>query len=137
MINYILDTNICIYYFKGLYKLDEKLKSVNINSCSISEITIAELKFGIENSKSTKKDENRRVVESFIDSISIIPIISSFNIYAKEKVRLRRMGIVIDEFDLLIGSSAIANNLTLITKNIKHFENLDKIKIENWAEDVI
>ncbi|MEK7432234.1 MAG: type II toxin-antitoxin system VapC family toxin [Cyanobacteriota bacterium] len=131
---YLLDTNICIYYFKGLYDLDKKIKEIGISNCSISEITIAELKFGVENSSSTKKEENRKMVESFINSINITPIVLSLDVYAREKSRLRKKGLVIDEFDLLIGSSAIANNLILVTKNIKHFENLDGIKIENWTE---
>lgn len=134
MTKYLLDTNICIYYFKGLYQLNKKFKDVGISNCTISEITIAELKFGVENSSSTKKEDNRKIVQSFIDSIKITPIVLSLDIYAKEKSRLRKKGFVIDEFDLLIGSSAIANNLTLVTKNIKHFEKLDDIIIENWTE---
>jgi len=37
-----------------------------------------------------------------------------------------------DEFDLLIGVTAIENKLTLVTDNFKDFERLDRIKIENW-----
>lgn len=135
MTEYLLDTNICIYYFKGLYNLDRKFKEIGISNCSISEITIAELKFGVENSNSTKKEENRKVVQSFINSINVIPIFLSLDIYAVEKSRLRKQGFVIDEFDLLIGSSAIASNSILVTKNIKHFEKLNGIKIENWAQE--
>jgi len=39
-----------------------------------------------------------------------------------------------DEFDLLIGASAIENKLTLITYNIRDFEQLNEIKVENWLE---
>jgi len=45
---------------------------------------------------------------------------------------LRKSGKPIDDFDLLIGATAIANDLILVTNNIKHFENLKKIKLENW-----
>lgn len=37
-----------------------------------------------------------------------------------------------DEFDLLIGVTAIENKLTLVTDNAKDFERLDGVKIENW-----
>lgn len=37
-----------------------------------------------------------------------------------------------DEFDLIIGITAIENNLTLITDNVKDFKNLVGLKIENW-----
>ncbi len=60
-----------------------------------------------------------------------IPIYGSIKRYAKEKVRLRRIGKPMhDEFDLLIGVTAIANKLTLV----KDFESMKGIKIENWFE---
>ena len=54
-------------------------------------------------------------------------------LYAKEKVRLRKIGKPLhDEFDLLIGVTAIENKLVLITNNEKDFKHLQGIKIENW-----
>ena len=55
------------------------------------------------------------------------------NYDAKEKVRLRKIGKPMnDEFDLLIGVTAIENKLTLVTDNTKDFDRLDGIKLENW-----
>ena len=45
MKGYLLDTNICIFYMKGRYQLDEKIAKVGQNNCYISEITVAELLF--------------------------------------------------------------------------------------------
>ncbi len=132
MRKYLLDTNICIYFLKGQYSIDEKIKSVGVENCFISDITVAELKFGAENSK--QKAKNRKVIESFIDSIQILPIITCLDTYAKEKSRLRKGGMIIDEFDLLIGSSAIENHMVLVTRNTKHFERLRNLEIVNWAE---
>jgi len=42
-------------------------------------------------------------------------------------------GNIIDDFDLLIGSTAIVNDMILVTNNEKHFERLNHIKIENWT----
>jgi len=132
MRKYLLDTNICIYFLKGQYNIDEKIKSVGVENCFISDITVAELKFGAENSK--QKAKNRKVIENFIDSIQILPIITCLDTYAKEKSRLRKTGMIIDEFDLLIGSSAIENHMVLVTRNTKHFERLRNLEIENWTE---
>ena len=53
--------------------------------------------------------------------------------YAKEKVRLRKLGTPInDEFDLLIGVTAVENKLTLVTDNSKHFDAISGLKIQNW-----
>lgn len=132
MKKYLLDTNICIYFLKGQFNIDKKLKSVGVENCFISEITVAELKFGAENS--VQKEKNRKVIENFIDSIQILPIISCLDTYAKEKARLRKKGLTIDEFDLLIGSSSIENNMVLVTRNVKHFSRLKNCTIENWID---
>jgi len=55
--------------------------------------------------------------------------------YAQEKARLRKQGTPLDDFDLLIGASAVANNLILVTNNVKHFERIEGITIENWAQE--
>jgi tRNA(fMet)-specific endonuclease VapC len=99
----------------------------------VTEITIAELKFGVENSDHQEK--NRKTIDEFVNKFTIIPIFSSLDIYAKEKARLRRKGKPLDDFDLLIGATAISNNLTLVTKNISDFERIEGIEIENWAVD--
>lgn len=64
----------------------------------------------------------------------ILPIFNSIPIYAKEKVRLRKKGIMISDFDLLIGSTSIANELIMITENVKEFERISSIEIENWVQ---
>ena len=64
MKKYLLDTNICIYFIKGQFELDRKIVEVGERNCFISEMTVAELKYGVENSK--KPDELRHIVEAFI-----------------------------------------------------------------------
>ena len=61
-----------------------------------------------------------------------MPIFNLLSIYAKEKARLKKSGKILDDFDLLIGATAIANNLILVTENEKHLARMSKINIENW-----
>ena len=131
MNGYLLDTNICIYYIKGKFNLDKKFDAVDENSLFISEITLAELKFGVENS--AFPDSNRTVLQNFLSGIQVLPIFDSLDIFAKEKARLRKSGTPVDDFDLLIGACAIVNNMVLVTNNAKHFKRLDGIVIENWT----
>jgi len=130
---YLLDTNICIYYLRGKYNLDQKFDAAGDQSLFISEITLAELKFGVENS--AFPDKNRRVLQHFLSGVQILPIFGSLDIYAKEKVRLRKLGTPVDDFDLFIGASAVAYNMVLVTNNAKHFERIKGIVIENWAKN--
>ena len=128
---YLLDTNICVFFLRGKLNLDEVIRDKNPENCFVSEITVFELRYGAENSENPTK--SHKAVDLFINGITVIPIYSSIKKYAKEKVRLRKIGKPMhDEFDLLIGVTAIENKLTLVTDNEKDFVNIDGIEIENW-----
>ncbi|MBW8334946.1 MAG: type II toxin-antitoxin system VapC family toxin [Prolixibacteraceae bacterium] len=130
MEKYLLDTNICIFYLKGKFELNEKIKQVGLQNCFISEITLAELKFGAE--CSNRIQENMEMVDDFAKEITIVPIFNSLDVYAREKARLKKSGKMLDDFDLLIGATAIANKLIMVTENGKHLDRMSEISIENW-----
>lgn len=94
-------------------------------------MTVAELKYGIENSKTV--EAMRLIVEAFIPKFAIIPIFKSLDVYAKEKVKLRKQGQPIDDFDILIGATAVVNGLIMVTNNISHLNRIDNILIEDWT----
>ncbi|MBK8672430.1 MAG: hypothetical protein IPN93_05425 [Bacteroidetes bacterium] len=48
MKKYLLDTNICAYFLNGKFDLEVKIDKVGFENCVVSEITIAELKYGVE-----------------------------------------------------------------------------------------
>jgi tRNA(fMet)-specific endonuclease VapC len=128
---YLLDTSICVFFLRGKLNLDDLIRQKGRENCFISEITVLELRYGAENSDNPAN--SHKAVDSFVNGLSIIPIYGSIRRYAKEKVRLKNIGKPNhDEFDLLIGVTAVENRLTLVTDNAKDFERLDGIKIENW-----
>lgn len=130
---YLLDTSTCVFFLRGRLDLDKIVKEVGLENCYISEITVAELRFGAENSDDPIK--SNKAVDVFFKGLTIIPIFGSIKRYAIEKVRLRKIGKPInDEFDLLIGVTAIENQLILVTDNIEDFKLLNGIQIENWFE---
>lgn len=131
MKKYLLDTNICIYYIKGLYSLKKKFESIGPENCFISEITLAELKFGVENS--IQKEKNQKALDNFLTGVQIVPIFHALDTYASEKTRLRKLGEVIDEFDLLIGATAVTHHFVMVTNNGKHFSRIKEIEIEDWT----
>jgi tRNA(fMet)-specific endonuclease VapC len=129
---YLLDTNICVFFLRGKFNLDNILKQKGLSNCCISEITVAELRFGAENSIDPIK--SHLAVDAFVNGLTIIPIFGAIRRYAKEKVRLRKQGTPInDEFDLLIGVTAIENQLILVTENVNDFKRLEDIQMENWV----
>lgn len=131
MKSYLIDTNICIYYIKGKFNLKAKFNLVPKSQRFISEITLAELKFGVKNSQ--HPDKNQVVLDDFLSGVQILPIFNSLELYATEKARLRKTGQIIDDFDLLIGVTSVANNMILVTNNESHFGRINNIKIENWT----
>ncbi len=132
MKDYLLDTNTCIYYMKGKYQLDKKFKSIHPNHLFISELAVAELKFAVANSQNAQR--NSLIFKEFMRDIQALPIFSALDIYATQKVRLKHIRPAIDDFDLLIGATALAHNMILVTDKSKYFTHLPNIKLENWAK---
>jgi tRNA(fMet)-specific endonuclease VapC len=127
---YLLDTNICIHFFRGKFNLIEKFESMGVENLAISEITLAELVFGAESSENPQK--NHDIIEKFASQVTILPIFDSIYKYGKEKARLRKSGVMISDFDLLIGCTSTENELIMVTENVKEFERISNITIENW-----
>ena len=132
MKKYLLDTNICIFCFKEKYGVQKRLQQTGYENCAISEITLAELVYGAECSADIEKNMN--IINNFIRHVKVIPVLNAIGTYAREKALLRKAGNMIDDLDIFIGATAIANDMILVTDNGKHLSRLSGIKIENWIE---
>jgi len=135
MKQYLLDTNVCVFLLRGQYAIDKKLDNVGLENCHISEITEAELKYGAELGHRKGLRQRMEHLNDFLASINILPISDAIDLYASEKARLRLAGTPADDdFDLLIGCTAIVNDMVMVTENLKHFKNYAGIRLENWIE---
>ena len=116
--------------FRNEGRVREMLLEVGTKNCYISEITIAELYFGLAKAEDKKRklDDIREVERLF----RVIPAYSSFKDYGELRCNLEHKGQRIDQFDLLIGATAIHHGMTLVTSNLKHFERIEGLNIENW-----
>lgn len=135
-IKYLLDTNICIHFIKNDKEIVQKIKYVGFDNCYISEITILELLYGVANSATLKQTENRKRLKELEDSFDdrVLLIRSAFENFSIQKVHLRKLGTLISDFDLLIGSTALINNLTLVSRNVKEMNRIEGLKLENWID---
>lgn len=133
----LIDTDIFSYYLKG----DEKVLT-NINhylsygfELKISLITYYEITSGLKAINAFKK---LRKFESIItDSNIVLPSLKSIDISAEIYGELRKKGQAVDDMDLLIAGIAIENQMILITNNVKHFDKIPDLKIQNWTiEDI-
>ena len=96
----------------------------------ISEITVAELYFGL--AKSSEKQRKMEDIREVQRLFRVIPVYSSFKEYGEIRQTLEHTGLRVDQFDLLIGATAIHHKMTLVTSNLKHFERIQGLEIENW-----
>jgi len=132
MPGYLLDTNICILLLRGREPVRQRLQAAGPDNCFISEITVAELYFGAEKSPNSQQEFLRTT--GFVASAQLAPIAPALRVYAQQRWRLQQLGQPLDDFDLLIGATAIANGLTMVTNNIRHFQRLPLPALEDWTQ---
>lgn len=129
---YLLDTDICIYWLKGVPAVLERVKTVGVSQIAISTITVAELYFGAYNS--AKIEENLARAEDFARQISIAPLDDLvLKAFGRIKADLRKQGQPLADFDLLIAGTVLANEFVLVTNNTQHYERIANLKLENWS----
>lgn len=120
-----------MFFLRGKLNLADIIREKGRGNCYLSEITVVELRYGAENSDNPVK--SHKAVDNFLSGLAVLPIFGCIKRYAQEKARLRRLGKPMhDEFDLLIGVTAIEHELILVTDNTKDFVRLEGIQLENW-----
>lgn len=132
MLKYLLDTNIVIYVIKRrpLEVLD--LFNANATRMAISVVTLAELLHGAE--KSAQPTSNLAVVEDFCSRLQVLSYTpKAAQHYGTIRTSLERMGQPIGVNDLHIAAHARSEGLVLVTNNIKEFEKVPALQIENWV----
>lgn len=132
MKQYLLDTNICAFLFRGKFGIEQRLRKIGLRNCHLSIVSYAELYYGCKNSNDF--DYNFQILNEFCDNVDIIGIEEIIPTFASEKTKLKRSGQLIEDFDILIGATALDYNMTLVTDNIKHMNRIEGLEIENWIE---
>jgi tRNA(fMet)-specific endonuclease VapC len=130
---YLLDTNICIYIINQYPKnIIAKIDRMNHSEIKLSSITIAELEYGA--SKSKRRDKNREIMLEFASSFEIIPFDSKdTEIYGILRAELERRGERIGPYDMQLASQALSRDYIFVTNNIKEFQRIRELRIENWG----
>lgn len=129
---YLLDTDTCMFLMRGNRKIAEMMDKAGFSNCAISEITKAELLTGMHYAKARNLNYNETGLINFLNSITVIPVSSAIERFSEEKARLIHEGMRIEDFDLLIGCTAVACSMVMVTNNISHFERISSIVLQNW-----
>ncbi len=129
----LLDTNICVYLIRKrppevLRRFDEYA----VGDIGLSSITTAELHFGAQ--KSQRPEGNLRALEQFLLPLTVVPFgQDAAAAYGRVRALLEGRGTPIGSLDTLIAAHALSLDLTLVTNNVREFERVPDLKVENWV----
>lgn len=133
MIRYLLDTDICIEIIRGKSSQTlVRLGELSAGSLAISSITLAELLFGA--AKSSDPSKNRAAVAHFIVPFDVLPFENdAANSYGLLRAELERSGTPVGAMDMLFAAQAMAENLVLVTNNLREFTRIAGLAVETWG----
>ena len=132
MLRYLLDTNICIYVIKARPRLMLESFNRHAGHMAISAITLSELLHGVE--KSAAPEQNLAAVENFCSRLDVLPYGPRASLhYGQIRTALERRGTPIGVNDLHIAAHARSEGLTLVSNNLREFERVPGLLLENWA----
>lgn len=124
---YLIDTDWIIDHLNGIESVTKKLEKFSTFGICTSVVSVAELYEGVYGSKNSGASLD--ALETFLEGITILSIDQeAYKIFGRERNKLRKQGIIIGDFDLLIASICLRYNLILLTNNKKHFEKIDSLK---------
>ena len=131
---YLLDTNICIYIAKRKPEgVSKRLQEMRPGDVGMSVVTYLELVFGAW--KSQQVESNLEKIEQLRRVIPVEPLDAGVGKhYGRIRAFLERKGLPIGAYDLLIAAHALTLGLTLVTNNVREFARIDGLALENWAD---
>ncbi|MCL1464351.1 type II toxin-antitoxin system VapC family toxin [Argonema galeatum] len=133
---YLLDTCVVSDFVKGEENTIKKLKSISPTEFFISFLTVMEVKYGLAiNPQRAVKIQP--IIETLINSITILPFGST---EAEQAAQIRSIlkiaGSPIGAYDVLIAATAITHNHIVVTSNVREFQRVPNLPIENWRSPV-
>lgn len=132
--NVVIDSDILIYFLKGQPEIVDKLSAQPMDNLYTTRINATELLYGAFSSM--KVEQNLTKISAFLANFKILEFDEKASlVFAKEKARLKKLGVMIADMDLMIASITVANGFALVSNNLTHFERIDGLAVERWLEN--
>ena len=132
MAGYMLDTDICIYVMKNRSQSAALRFAAATGEMCLSSIAFSELQFGVE--KSSRREQSFAAVQAFLAGVPILEFDAEAAVhYAQIRAVLERTGKPVGTHDMMIGGHARAAGLVVVTNNVREFERMPGVDLENWA----
>ena len=132
MLQYMLDTDICIFVLRNRPpELRERFNQLAETLC-LSTIALGELLFGAE--RSARPSENRLAVEALAARVEVLPFSAAAAAhFGQLRAELTALGAVCGAYDMLIAAHARSDGLTVVTNNLLEFGRVPGLRVENWV----
>ncbi len=130
--SYLLDTNACIRYLNSTNNpVFHRLNLLLPDVVFLCDIVKFELYYGAY--KSPNRDRNLANLKIFFEEFASLPFDGiAADICGYIRSELNRKGTPIGVYDLQIASIALANNLVLVTHNVREFSRIQGLQYEDW-----
>ena len=133
---FMLDTDTCIFLMRGESPaLAAKVQSVPLQQQVMSAVTFAELTYGVQASAAAKRKQNQSVLDSLVLHLAVLdwPQDAAKH-YAEIRTDLKKRGAQLGAADLMIAAHARAMGAIVVTNNVKDFERVKGLAVENWTK---
>lgn len=131
--NYLIDTNICIYLInRRPSNLIQKFMGFEVGELAVSAVTVAELQYGVAKNQHWRRNQQR--LDAFLRPLAVLPYDEAAGrVYGTIRAELERLGQPIGSLDTLIAAQALAHDLILVTNNEREFRRVAGLQVENWV----
>ncbi|MFH0824888.1 MAG: type II toxin-antitoxin system VapC family toxin [Pseudomonadota bacterium] len=132
---FLLDTNVCIRYLNGRSEaIKRQLQERRREDVVMCSVVKAELYYGAF--KSANPERNLQKQRGFVEGFTSLPLDDdTAEVYGRIRANLERIGRPIGPNDLLIAATAIANDVTLVTHNIREFGQINGLRVDDWESE--
>ena len=133
---FMLDTDTCIFLMRGESPaLAARVQSVPLQQQVMSAVTFAELTYGVQASAAAKRKQNQSVLDSLVLHLAVLdwPKDAAKH-YAEIRADLKKRGAKLGAADLMIAAHVRAMGAIVVTNNVKDFERVKGLEVENWTK---
>ena len=132
MLKYMIDTNIAIYTLKNRPAMVREAFSRHMDELALSSVSWGELVCGAE--RSARVEHNLSIIEGFAARLEIAPFdaLSAMH-FGQLRAELAGTGRLIAPYDMMIAGHARSLGLILVTNNVREFERVPGLRVENWV----
>lgn len=129
----LLDTNVCIHVVRGRPReVLRRFERYEVGEIGVSSVTVAELSYGAR--KSLRPEQNLEALGRFLLPLEIVAFgPEAAAAYGRVRAALEKEGKPIGPLDTLIAAHAVSLGVTLVTNNVREFERVPDLELEDWA----